>query len=779
MKKQWTTVADFILHGKVSSKYLIIEAEGINQVGDGGALTLVRTGNVGTPNQSFTDTGNNTCVDDNGDVWEVQKGTILNYNGTDNWFGGSFGSDGVGTYVLNDSSTWEIFPDKQDIAKDILESQQDLLGGKLFKGSNGDTVENGDVVPVGTTHLRIPTGIVAMSPIASGTVSSLTETGATIDGTLVKFHSASNLNLNTLTDALNYPLLHQGLVIEVKERESGEEGGGTWDVVLASSVTPNGHDIVQCINVTSLALVLRPQESRVTLKQLGFVSGVNAASGLNAIATDLYNRGVRELILDIDNLKIDSAVDFANLKLTGQNNQLTGDGLPLNYESLTGCKVQGFRPDILNTQMPEPVQQGVKLVYRVNEDRYQVLSPSPDKDRGGVLIDMKKDVTSNPSNSIGGPAELLRMTWVYKCTGIYSWNANYSSSSGTWSQWTVPESYLRHDGDDVGRPTQALQNGGGSGGVGESLTWTVTGVLGKKQNIAIVGTAAAADCDLLVDGVVIQSLSPSDWTGFVNVVEFDVPTGTHTVEIRQTSASGVIRVLGINFSEIKNTIPGTPVDTFAYYRDPNFTHYSLSNGAHDYAIQDDDCDLWAGSYHGGETAVEQTFIIDGDIQSAPVSSDGGLFSCGELRIRQRTVIDWTGSGGGLINTHSMTSFGASQIKFDCSMESPSGMYANKFYTSMMGANEQFTSLITPINEDLVYDNGRTYLGNTNKVTWYHAATGTELIADSNIIENHKGQSGGAEVNRILGSYAKLYYGPVQRGRQLIEKINFSTQKTFK
>lgn len=47
MKKQWTTVSDFILHGKVSSKYTIIEVEGINQVGDGGALTLVRTGSVG------------------------------------------------------------------------------------------------------------------------------------------------------------------------------------------------------------------------------------------------------------------------------------------------------------------------------------------------------------------------------------------------------------------------------------------------------------------------------------------------------------------------------------------------------------------------------------------------------------------------------------------------------------------------------------------------------------------------------------------------------------
>lgn len=107
MKKQWTTVSDFILHGKVSSKYAIIEVEGINQVGDGGALTLVRTGNVGSPNQSFIDTSNNTCVDDNGDEWQVIIGTILVYNGSDNWFGNDFGSRGIGVYILNFQGTWD------------------------------------------------------------------------------------------------------------------------------------------------------------------------------------------------------------------------------------------------------------------------------------------------------------------------------------------------------------------------------------------------------------------------------------------------------------------------------------------------------------------------------------------------------------------------------------------------------------------------------------------------------------------------------------------------
>lgn len=73
----------------------------------------------------------------------------------------------------------------------VTTAQGDVLGGKIFKGSNGETVENGDVVEPGVTHLRVLVGgkpvITSMSPVSSGVVSSLTETSATIGGTPVVF----------------------------------------------------------------------------------------------------------------------------------------------------------------------------------------------------------------------------------------------------------------------------------------------------------------------------------------------------------------------------------------------------------------------------------------------------------------------------------------------------------------------------------------------------------------------------------------------------------------
>lgn len=77
-----------------------------------------------------------------------------------------------------------------------LEVEERLLGpgAKIYRGSNGQYVQNGNVVPSETppyTHLAVPINgkveIVAMSPASSGLVSSLTETAATIGGVAVEF----------------------------------------------------------------------------------------------------------------------------------------------------------------------------------------------------------------------------------------------------------------------------------------------------------------------------------------------------------------------------------------------------------------------------------------------------------------------------------------------------------------------------------------------------------------------------------------------------------------
>jgi len=60
-----------------------------------------------------------------------------------------------------------------------------------------------------------------------------------------------------LAAAVADTFLRVGQTIVLKDRILGNGGGGVWDVVLSSSVTENGFDIVQCTGVATLSIVLR------------------------------------------------------------------------------------------------------------------------------------------------------------------------------------------------------------------------------------------------------------------------------------------------------------------------------------------------------------------------------------------------------------------------------------------------------------------------------------------------------------------------------------------
>lgn len=65
------------------------------------------------------------------------------------------------------------------------------------------------------------------------------------------------INYSGLLTAVNDPDLKLNQACNVKERTTGNGGGGMWDVVLASTVSTNGENIVACVGVPTLALVLR------------------------------------------------------------------------------------------------------------------------------------------------------------------------------------------------------------------------------------------------------------------------------------------------------------------------------------------------------------------------------------------------------------------------------------------------------------------------------------------------------------------------------------------
>jgi len=68
-------------------------------------------------------------------------------------------------------------------------------------------------------------------------------------------------NFATLADAVADTAIISGSAANVSERTSGNDDGGMWDVVLSSTVTENGSNIVQCTGIPTLSLVLRESVS--------------------------------------------------------------------------------------------------------------------------------------------------------------------------------------------------------------------------------------------------------------------------------------------------------------------------------------------------------------------------------------------------------------------------------------------------------------------------------------------------------------------------------------
>jgi hypothetical protein len=74
----------------------------------------------------------------------------------------------------------------------------------------------------------------------------------------------------TLAAAIVDTNLQVGDAINLAERTTGNGGGAIWDVVLASGVTPNTYNIVQCTGVGTLAIVLR-NSGAVNIQEWGTI----------------------------------------------------------------------------------------------------------------------------------------------------------------------------------------------------------------------------------------------------------------------------------------------------------------------------------------------------------------------------------------------------------------------------------------------------------------------------------------------------------------------------
>jgi len=191
------------------------------------------------------------------------------------------------------------------------------------------------------------------------------------------------LSRDTLDAAVIDTSLQAGLSINLKERTAGNGGGAMWDVVLASSVTPNTFNIVQCVGVPTLALVLR-KDAVPTVKQYGATGdGVtDDTAAIQAAVTDnlgselFFNAGTYvisdELLIPFIGgsgtvLKGESRVN-TKLVLTGVSNKALFR-LSSSRCTISDMRLEGAAGQTGNTAIKFAPEDEAQTTLRVAQDR--------------------------------------------------------------------------------------------------------------------------------------------------------------------------------------------------------------------------------------------------------------------------------------------------------------------------------------------------------------------------------------------------------------------------
>lgn len=112
----------------------------------------------------------------------------------------------------------------------------------------------------------------ALGGTSGAYVTIATNAGLTWSQSFTSIPSNATLNYDTTSDMVNAAGLAAGDVVETEERSTGNGGGGVYDVVLTSSVTPNGYDIIQSVADASISFVLRTN-GIIDIRQIGAVPG--------------------------------------------------------------------------------------------------------------------------------------------------------------------------------------------------------------------------------------------------------------------------------------------------------------------------------------------------------------------------------------------------------------------------------------------------------------------------------------------------------------------------
>lgn len=406
-----------------------------------------------------------------------------------------------------------------------------------------------------------------------------------------------------------------------------------------------------------------------------------------------------------------------------------------------------------------------KMFWRAATNVYYVITPKS-IGNGYLLVILKRGVVT-ASASVGGAAELLRVVQVLDLLDAWGGTHDPNLTSGTWTE----EAY--------NYPGSA-----GTGGVDLPGWWWVNSTVGAwiewvddvkgdgEYNVKFYTSAgSSSDVDISVDGVVVDTVSLVNSAGGLYTYTGRAGPGQHTIRVTNNTDSNCY-VFGVNYFDLKDHPLNRTPKAFVYWRTD--TPYITNEGASDYAFYNANDSLWGGSYHGGETLVNERFLIDGAFL-APAIDELIVFET--LVHEQQTTIAWPGGDSFTSDTaHHFSADGG--YDFRAVLEGDADL--KTAYTVMSTTQETFTDVKFPVNHRFSGLGIDLSIGRNNAILQRDPSSLNSIYNRFTLFNQDHENQVGPYVREAVGFYNKLYYGPVvsHPSGVNVTSLAFTAEKRF-
>jgi len=473
-------------------------------------------------------------------------------------------------------------------------------------------------------------------------------------------------------------------------------------------------------------------------------------------------------------LLLGAHVNFRDIDFVGERTIVNPNGFETrNVAALQNVVILDRRQDKPFRSPPVIRSGGMKIIFGTSADRFFVATPGP---RGGTLIEFNKGnvvAPSVPDNSVNGSWDLWRtgIVRMIERGGCFV-RRKTGTETGAWSDFTPATSVITPSAQTVDAALNLTARR--SQVVGNTISFPVAADARGFVRVGFYtsGTSSAAQ-QIKINGVVAKTVDLTVVPGNLLIVDVPCPPGvSHMLSLEHPGDASNLYVFGANIFMLQEDFYHVRdvVDHLACYAFSPL--YVGSRGASDYAFFGKTDQLWAGSYHGGETSTSTRFAIDGQV----FSMASGTIRVGKsFTIFQATNVTWPSTE--TLALKSETIVGDSQVQMF--LTGIGDVVVETAYVGMNATQTSYQATTIPVYHGNVSLEDPALLGPTTIVRQIDPATGRAVTSEISEFEILNAPTdGGAVVDYATSAYAKFYPGWVHGSEQRITEIRAAFTHTF-